>query len=75
MGDFFGSKGKEIKVNNLEELVEKVMVSPLDYFDFTKKNFVSSVLQAKLNISEHNANSLRQLLMFRLNKGELSVAV
>ena len=75
LGDFFGSKEKESKANTLEELAHKVMVSPLDYFDSTKRKFVPSVLQAKLNIRAQQAFSLNQLLMFRLNNGELHVEI
>lgn len=76
LGDFLGSKQKEKeRSNDLEALAQKVMINPLDYFDSTKKKFVPSVLQTKLNIPAHHAINLKQLLMFRLNNGELKLSI
>ena len=63
------------KDTNLNDLVEKVMKSPLDYFDVNKKKFVASALQSKFNIKHSKAYSLSQLLTFRLNKGELKIDI
>ena len=65
--------GPENKSEDLDVLAEKVLASPLDFFDSKKNKFLVAALRAKLKINRTEAYDLKQLLEFRRDRGEISV--
>lgn len=70
--DKLGISGKDDKMD-LEDLARKILKSPTSYFDETKNKFLVAPIRAGLGVSRIEAYELKQLLEFRLSKGEITL--
>lgn len=72
LSDMKGLSEDDGKVD-LEDLVGSVLKSPTDFFDVKKNKFLVAPMRAKFGVSRLDAYELKQLLEFRLSKGEIQI--